>query len=62
MILFELYGDKIKKRYKKKLLELAKEYPKFIPEGIPILTPSINREKLMFKNYNELINYLEKSI
>jgi len=59
MVLFELYGNKIKKRYKKKLLELAKEYPKFIPEGIPALTPSKNIDKLQFKNYNELIDDLE---
>ncbi|MBN1645118.1 hypothetical protein JW851_03710 [Candidatus Woesearchaeota archaeon] len=61
MILFELYRDKIRRKYKKKVLSIFNEYPKFIPEGIPILTPSINRERLMFKSYAELIEYLKRS-
>lgn len=60
IILFELYGDKIKKRYKKKLLELVNEYPTFIPEGMPALIPSKGKEKLKIKDYNCLINILEK--
>lgn len=58
MVLFELYGDKIKKKHKKKLLELVKEYPKFI-EATFALTPTKNTEKLLLKSYNDLIELLE---
>ena len=62
IILFELYADQIKKRYKQRLLEIVKEYPKFIPEGIPALMPSKNIYKLKFKDYNTFIDYLENGV
>jgi len=58
IILFELYEDKIKNKYKQRLSELLKEYPKYISEGIPNLIPSINNNKLKINNYNKLKDIL----
>lgn len=60
IVLFELYGDKIKKRYKQKILGIVKDYPKFIPEGTPILIPAKNTEKLSFKDYDDFLKYLQR--
>jgi hypothetical protein len=62
IVLYELYGNMIKKRYKKKLLEVFNEYPKFIPGGIPMLIPSVNQHKLKIKSYHELIDILKNEI
>lgn len=59
IILFELYGNQIKMRYRKKLFALVKEFPRFIPEGVPAMIPSNNTDKLKIKQYNELIDILE---
>ena len=59
VILFELYDKDIKNRYRKSLLELAKQYHKYVSEGAPHLIPDNNADKLKFLSYNKLLDHLE---
>jgi hypothetical protein len=60
ILLLELNKKKIAKKYVKKMFALSKKYPYFIPEGIPVLIPTINKEKLFLIDYNSFIDILEK--
>ncbi len=45
-----------------RLIELIKDYPKFIREGAPDLIPTENKENLTFKSHKEFYNFLYKDM